>query len=206
MPTDTATARVTALLSRVEKGDRTALDQLLPLVYRELHRLAVAYMRRESSGHTLQPTALVNEAFLKLIDQHSVQWQNRAHFFGIAGQLMRRILIKHAVKKRALKRGGSGVHVSFDESFHGEIVDGAPTPDLLALDQALEKLERIDDRQARIVELRYFAGLRQQEIAHVLDISEATVKREWRVAKAWLFRELSSSTGVRVAGAKREGR
>ena len=187
-------ANVTALLTRVEKGDKDALEALLPLVYKELHRLAVAYMKRESAGHTLQPTALVNEAFLKLIDQHAMngkaQWQNRAHFFGIAGHLMRRILIKHAAKKKALKRGGAQVHVTFDEAFHAEPTDGAPMPDLLALDRALEKLATLDERQAKIVELRYFAGLGQEEISHVLGVSETTVKRDWRLAKAWLYREL----------------
>lgn len=167
------------------------MEQLLPAVYKELRRLAESYMRREYPGHTLQPTALVHEAYFKLIDQNSVKWQNRAHFFGVAAQLMRRILIDHARAKQAAKRGGSQAKVSFDEGLHWAETD-EQSADLLALDAAMEKLAKIDERQAKVVELRYFGGLSVEETAEALQTSPATVKRDWAVAKAWLYRELSS--------------
>lgn len=178
---------VTQLLVSYSNGDSSALEALLPQVYDELHRLAQSYMRREHPSHTLQPTALVHEAYFKLIDQRSVEWKNRSHFFGVAAQLMRRILIDHARQRLASKRGGSQARVAFEEAFHvGE--DG---PDLLSLDDALKKLAELDERQAKIVELRYFGGLSIEETAECLRTSPATVKRDWTLARTWLYRELS---------------
>jgi|SRR3990172_508993 RNA polymerase sigma factor (TIGR02999 family) len=179
---------VTELLVEWSKGSEEALRELIPLVYRELRRLAGEYMRRERRGHTLQPTALVNEAFQRLVDQKRVEWQSRAQFFGVAAQMMRRILVDHARKRRAQKRGGGVEKLSFDESIG--TFPKAPV-DLMSLDDALGALASIDPRQSRIVELRYFVGLSHEEIAQVLSISPATVLREWRTAKAWLGRELS---------------
>ena len=179
---------VTQLLANWSNGDQAALDQLLPLVNDELRRLARHYLRRESPGHTLQPTALVNEAYLRLIDQRQVQWQNRAHFFGIAAQLMRRILVDHARRHAYAKRGGGAIQVSFDE---GMAVTEAKAAELLAVHEALEKLNAMDARKGRIVELRFFGGLNLDETAEVLGISSPTVQREWRAAKAWLHRLLS---------------
>lgn len=181
---------LTQLLISYSEGNREALEELLPQVYQELRRLAQSYMRRESSGHTLQATALVHEAFFRLVDQKSMQWQNRAQFFGIAAQLMRRILIDHARNRHAAKRGGSQAKIAFDEAVHWS--DGDEGPDLLALDVALEKLAAIDARQAKVVELRYFGGLSIEETAHVLGTSPATVKRDWTLAKVWLYRELGT--------------
>lgn len=173
------------------KGDRAVGEQLLPLVYAELHRRAAAAMRREDEGHTLQATALVHEAYLRLCDQRRMSWQSRAHFFGIAAQLMRRILIDHAREHLAGKRGGGGRQVTLSgvEADAGD--DGAA--DVLALHDALERLAVLDARQARLVELRYFSGLTIEETAGALDLSPATVKREWATARAWLKRELASS-------------
>jgi RNA polymerase sigma factor (TIGR02999 family) len=182
-----ASQDVTQLLMDWSNGDRSALDQLLPLVNDELRQLARRYMRRESPGHTLQTSALVNEAYLRLIDQKQVQWQNRAHFFGIAAQLMRRILIDHARKAQYAKRGGGAVKVSLDEA---AAVTEARAAELLAVDEALEKLTAMDARKGRIVELRFFGGLTEEETAEVLGISSPTVQREWRAAKAWLRRML----------------
>jgi RNA polymerase sigma-70 factor, ECF subfamily len=179
---------VTQLLVNWNNGDPSALDQLLPLVNDELRRLARNYLRRESPGHTLQPTALVNEAYLRLIDQRQVQWQNRAHFFGIAAQLMRRILVDHARRHAYAKRGGGALQVSFDE---GMAVTEAKAAELLAVNEALEKLTALDARKGRIVELRFFGGLNLDETAEVLGISSPTVQREWRAAKAWLHRILT---------------
>ncbi len=181
---------ITQLLFRYGKGEPQALEKLLPIVYQELRRLAKNYMRRESSGHTLQPTALVHEAFFKLVDQNEVQWQNRAHFFGVAAQLMRRILIDHARSRKAVKRGGTQAKVAFDEAVHWEAAEEG-APDLLALDEALEKLAALDERQSKVVELRYFGGLSIEEVAEALHTSPATVKRDWTLAKAWLQRELT---------------
>jgi len=179
---------VTQLLVNWNNGDQAALNQLLPLVNDELRRLARHYLRRESPGHTLQPTALVNEAYLRLIDQRQVQWQNRAHFFGIAAQLMRRILVDHARRHAYAKRGGGAIQVSFDE---GMAVTEAKAAELLAVHEALEKLNAMDARKGRIVELRFFGGLNLDETAEVLGISSPTVQREWRAAKAWLHRILT---------------
>jgi RNA polymerase sigma factor (TIGR02999 family) len=170
------------------EGDQAALDRLLPLVNAELRRLAGRYMRRESPGHTLQTSALVNEAYLRLIDQRQVRWQNRAHFFGIAAQLMRRILIDHARRYHYQKRGGGALRVSLDEA---ATVTEARAAELLAVDEALERLTALDARKGRIVELRFFGGLSLEETAEVLSISSPTVQREWRAAKAWLHRMLT---------------
>lgn len=178
---------VTRMLVDWSNGDQAALDKLLPLVNAELRQLARRYMRRESPGHTLQTSALVNEAYLRLIDQKHVQWQNRAHFFGIAAQLMRRILIDHARSHHYAKRGGGAIKVSLDEA---AAVTEARAVELLAVDEALERLMAMDARKGRIVELRFFGGLTEEETAEVLGISTPTVQREWRAAKAWLRRML----------------
>ena len=179
---------ITQLLKKWSNGDAKALDQLMPLVYDELHRLAEAYLRRERREHTLQPTALVNELFLKFFDQNSMSWQNRAQFFGIAAQLMRRILVDHARAHYSAKRGGDRFAVSLkDVAAFG----AQPDADLLALHDVLNRLEEIDPTQGRIVELRFFGGLTIKETAEVMHISHATVEREWRTAKAFLKRELN---------------
>ena len=183
---------VTALLKDWSSGDRQALERLMPLVYDELRKLAASYLRVERPDHTLQPTALVHEAFLRLVDQRSVDWANRAHFFGIAAQMMRRILVDHARKRHAAKRDASQYRVDTLVEDEPESDQG---PELLALDRALVGLEQLDPRQARIVELRFFAGLTVEETAEVVAISTATVKREWRTARAWLKREISLEAG-----------
>ena len=183
-----APENVTELLIGWSKGDKEALDTLVPLVYDELRRQASRYLRRERVGHTLQTTALIHEAYLRLIDQKNVHWQNRAHFFGIAAQLMRRILVDHARTKKRAKRGGSIIRVSFDVA--NAMAQGQDL-DIVALDEALERFAEIDEQQARIVELRFFSGLSVNETAEVLGISPATVKRDWSMAKAWLHREIS---------------
>jgi RNA polymerase sigma factor (TIGR02999 family) len=180
---------VTQLLVDWGNGDRQALEKLTPLVYQELKRLAARYLRRERREHTLQSTALVHEAWLRLIDQNHVHWQNRAQFFGIAGEMIRRILIDHARNRQAAKRGDGAIKLSLDEAL------GAPDRrdfDLVALDDALEDLTKLDPKQGKLVELRFFAGLSIEESAEVLCVSPATVKREWAVAKAWLYRELTA--------------
>jgi RNA polymerase sigma factor (TIGR02999 family) len=179
---------LTQLLLAWKAGDPSALDHLLPLVEEELRRLAHRYMRREGPGHTLQTSALVNEAYLRLIDQKRVHWQNRAHFFGIAAQMMRRILLDHARSQAREKRGGGAQAVSLDEA---AIVSDAQAGELIALDDALRALAQIDPRKARLVELRFFGGLSHEEIAEVLEMSLRTVEREWRKARAWLHRAIS---------------
>lgn len=183
-----ASQNVTQLLVDWSNGDQAAFDKLLPLVNAELRQLARGYMRRESPGHTLQTSALVNEAYLRLIDQKRVRWQNRAHFFGIAAQLMRRILIDHARSHTRAKRGGGAAQVSLDEA---AAVTEARAAELLAVDEALEKLTAMDARKGRIVELRFFGGLTEEETAEVVGVSLPTVQREWRAAKAWLRRMLT---------------
>ena len=170
------------------EGDAHALDSLLPLVYEELHRQAARFFRRERQGHTLQPTALVNEAYLRLINQHEVTWQNRAQFFGVAAQIMRRILVSHARARDAKKRGGAAQHITLAESA------AAPQRDmnLLALDDALTRLETIDPDKSRMVELRFFSGLSVEETAEVMGVSPRTIDRQWQTAKAWLHREISA--------------
>jgi RNA polymerase sigma-70 factor (ECF subfamily) len=178
---------LTGLLKAWGDGDAAARERLLPEVYSELRRRAGAYLRRERPDHTLQPTALVNEVYLRLIDQRDVRWQNRAHFFGIASQLMRRILVDHARSQGADKRGGREVRVALEEDVAQQ--DG-PDIDLIALDSALSKLEALDPRQARVVELRYFGGLSVEETAEALGSSPATVKRDWTLARAFLHQQL----------------
>src|SRR5688572_10237607 len=179
---------ITELLIDWSQGDQAALEKLMPLVYNELRRLASNYLRRERAGHTVQPTALVNEAYLKLIDQRNAKWQNRAHFFGISAQLMRRILVDHARQHQAVKRGGSNqqrLSITSAEQFAKQ-----PEVDLLALNEALDELARIDPQQGRIVELKFFGGLSIDETAEVLGVSHATVERDWKMARAWLRRQL----------------
>lgn len=180
--------RITELLVAWGNGDQASLEKLTPLVYSELHRLARHYMGRERPGHTLQTSALVNEAYLRLIDWKGVQWRNRAHFFGVSAQLMRRILVDFARSRGYAKRGGAAREVSLDEA---AMVSGRRGADLVALDEALNTLESLDARQSRVVELRFFGGLKLEEIAEVLEVSVATVRRDWSLARAWLHRELS---------------
>src|ERR1043166_2896713 len=168
--------------------DKEALDQLMPIVYEELRRQAARYLRKERPGHTLQTTALIHEAYVRLVDQHHLQLQNRAQFFGIAAQLMRRILVDHARTKNRVKRGGSNVKVSIDDATFA--VKGQDL-DVVALDEALQRLAEIDEQQSTVVELRFFSGLTVEETAEVMGISKATVKRDWSMAKAWLHRELT---------------
>jgi RNA polymerase sigma factor (TIGR02999 family) len=181
---------ITQLLVKWSDGDPQALDQLTPLVYDELRQMARTYLRRERSDHTLQATALVHEAYLRMIDQDSVSWRNRAHFFGIASQMMRRILVNHALARAAEKRGGRTEKLTLDEAIH---LPDQREIDLLALDDALKQLEMLDPQQTRIVELRFFGGLSIEETAEALRISAATVKRDWRTARLWLRRQLSES-------------
>lgn len=179
---------VTGLLLRWGGGDARAFDELAPLVYEELRRLARSHLRRERPGHTLQSTALVHEAYLRMVDQQSVNWQNRSHFYGIAAQMIRRILVDHARARHTHKRGDAAPKITLDEAIGA--AQGRDL-DLVALDDALQALAEIDPRQSRIVELRYFAGLSIEETAEVLQISPATVKRDWTAARAWLKRELT---------------
>jgi RNA polymerase sigma-70 factor, ECF subfamily len=181
---------VTALLGDWSRGNRTALNRLLPLVYAELRRVAARQLRRERSDHTLQPTALVHEVFIRMVDQRQVDWQDRAHFFGVAANVMRRILVDHARRHSARKRGDGVRCVSIDEARDVAASDQMP---ILALEQALERLETVDADLAKIVELRAFGGLTIEEAAHVLSVSPSTAKRDWRTAKAWLNRELAAS-------------
>ena len=177
---------VSGLLRAWSEGDRAALDRLTPIVYDQLHRLARHYMRGERPGHSLQTSALVNEAYTRLVDYKRMQWQNRAHFFAVSAQLMRRILVEHA-RRHNLKRGGGVQHVSLDET---AMVGGDRAADLVALDDAMEALARLDPRKVRVVEMRYFGGLSVEETAEVLKVSPVTVMRDWSTAKAWLYREL----------------
>ena len=190
--TEPSTHEVTALLLAWSQGDPSALEKLTPLVYQELHRLARGYMGREHAGHTLQTTALVHEAYLRLIDSSRVRWQNRAHFFAVAAQLMRRILVDFARSHHQLKRGGEAPRVSLSEAFE---VAGEKDADLVALDDALQNLASVDLRKSRVVELRFFGGLSVEETAEVLQVSPDTVMRDWRLAKLWLLRELSKGEG-----------
>ena len=179
---------ITALLGDWSRGDRAALNLLLPLVYAELRRAAARQLRRERADHTLQPTALVHEVYLRLVDQRQVDWQNRAHFFGVAAEVMRRILVDHARRHAAIKRGDGQRCVSIDEAKDVAASDEIP---ILALDHALGRLEQVDAALAKIVELRAFGGLTIEAAAHVLGVSPSTVKRDWRTARAWLRRELA---------------
>jgi len=178
---------VTQLLIDWNGGDKNALEKLLPMIYQELHLLASRYLRRERPNHTIQATALVNEAYLRLIDQKQVQWQNRAHFFAIAAQMMRRILINYARDQHAAKRGGYTIKVSLNEAIG---LANTQDLDLIALDEALDQLALTDSRKSRLIELWFFAGLTLEETAEVLDISLATAKRDWTLARAWLYRAI----------------
>ncbi|CAN5293717.1 sigma-70 family RNA polymerase sigma factor [soil metagenome] len=180
---------ITGMLRAWSDGKQEALDSLLPLVYDELHRQASRYLRRERRDHTLQTTALIHEAYLQLIDQREVNWQNRAHFFGIAAQAMRRILVDYAKARHRTKRGGEGETLPFESATLA--VSGEKSVNLEALDEALTRLAGFDERQASIVELRYFSGLSIEETAEVLRISPATVKTDWKSAKAWLYQEIT---------------
>src|SRR5262245_52008832 len=179
---------ITQLLLAWSEGDREALDRLTPLVYAELRRLAKSYMRRERAGHTLQTTALIHEAYLRLIDAHQVEWRNRAHFFGVAARAMRQILVAMARERGCQKRGGGGRQVSLDEAM---MIDEGVEEDLVGLDEALGALAQFDARKAQVVEMRFFGGLTEDEIAVALDVSTETVRRDWRLARSWLRRKLS---------------
>jgi RNA polymerase sigma factor (TIGR02999 family) len=188
---ETSTGEVTRLLQDCSDGSREALDKLLPLVYDELRRLAHSYLSHERPDQTLQTTALVHEAYLKLIDQRSVNWQNRAQFFALSAQAMRRILIDSARRHTSVKRGSGGTRISLDDA--ANVSGKTANESLLALDMALQELEKVDAEQSRIVELRYFGGLTIEETAEVLKSSPATVKREWTMARAWLYQALAGS-------------
>jgi RNA polymerase sigma factor (TIGR02999 family) len=185
-----SSGEVSELLRAWSRGDQGALGRLTPIVYEELRRLARHYMRGERPGHSLQATALVNEAYTRLVDYKRMQWQNRAHFFAVSAQLMRRILVEHA-RRHNLKRGGGLQHISLDET---AVVGMKEDTDLVALDDAMNSLARIDPRKVRVVEMRFFGGLSVEETAEVLKISPVTVKRDWRTARTWLYRELTGAT------------
>ena len=186
---DPSQHEVTQMLVAWSNGDQDVRDELMSVVYQELHRLAHHYMKRESPGHTLQTSALVNEAFLRLIDQRNVQWRNRAHFFGIAAQMMRRILVDYARQRRYAKRGGDARQVTLNDDL---IVTDQRSADVVALDEALIELANIDDRKSKVVELRFFGGLSIEETAEVLAVSPGTVMRDWTLAKAWLQRAMTA--------------
>lgn len=194
-PEEAAQGDITKLLKAWGEGDQTALEKLTPIVYKELHRLAGRYMKGERPGHSLQTTALVNEAYMRLVDYKRMQWQNRAHFFAVSAQLVRRILVEHA-RRRNLKRGGGIRHVSLDEV---AVTGGSRSADLVALDDAMKALAQMDSRKERVVEMRFFGGLSVEETAEVLKVSPVTVMRDWSTAKAWLYRELGGkkSDGLR---------
>jgi RNA polymerase sigma factor (TIGR02999 family) len=186
-----STEDITGLLVEWRNGDLTALDRLVPLVEKELRRIAHNYMHRENPGHTLQTTALVNEAYIKLMGQRSVCWQNKAHFLGIAAQLMRRILLNYARDQGRIKRGGGAIHIPLSET---DVMSPEKTVELIALDEALNRLSSHDERKGRVVELRYFGGLSVEETAEVLNVAPLTVMRDWKMAKAWLAREISNES------------
>lgn len=181
---------VTKFLKKWNAGDRQAAERLFPLIYDELKKQARLFLLKERADHTLQPTALVHEAFLKLLEQREVEWQNRAHFFGVASTLMRRILVDHARAHDAGKRGGAAVRLSIDDV---NIPAEERAADLLALDEALEKLAGFDERKAKIVEMKFFGGLNEEEIAEILNVTSRTVQRDWKTARLWLLRELSKT-------------
>ncbi|HXC70148.1 MAG TPA: sigma-70 family RNA polymerase sigma factor [Pyrinomonadaceae bacterium] len=181
---------ITQLLAEWSDGNQSALDELYPLVYEELHKLARRYMSRERKGHTLQTTALINEAYVRLVDQRNVHWANRSHFFAISAQIMRRILIDHARRHAYAKRGGGAQQVSLEEV---AIVAAEKSAEIIRLDEALKILAKMDPRRCHVVELRYFGGLSNEEIAGVLKVSENTVTRDWNLARAWLHQQLTGS-------------
>jgi len=187
---DPPAADISGILRAWSDGDQRALEKLTPVVYSELRSLARRYMRRERPGHSLQTSALVNEAYMRLVDYKRMQWQDRAHFFAVSAQVMRRILVEHA-RRHNLKRGGDVQHVSLEQA---AIIGGDQDMDLVALDHALNALGQIDPRKMRVIEMRFFGGLSVEETAEVLKVSAITVKREWRAARAWLYRELSGAT------------
>jgi RNA polymerase sigma-70 factor (ECF subfamily) len=191
MPTELDTNEISKLLRAWSDGDQSALNGLTPIVYEELRRLAHRYMERERPGHTLQTTALVNEAYMRLVDYKRMQWQDRAHFFAVAAQVMRRILVDHA-RSHNIKRGGGAHHLSLDDV---AVFSGDRTGDLVALDDAMDALARLDPRKVQIIEMRFFGGLSVEETAEVLKVSPATVRRDWSIAKFWLYRELGGGTG-----------
>jgi RNA polymerase sigma factor (TIGR02999 family) len=200
MPQDSGGPDITRLLRQWQDGNAEALERLMPLVYDELRALASRYLSRERRDHTLQTTGLVHEAYLKLAGQREVDWQNRAHFFGIAAQLMRRILVDHARRDRRAKRGGHAVHLSLDDADPSAPKAAVDAIDVYALDRALSRLEGLDPQQGRVVELRFFGGMTIEEAAVVTGLSSATVKREWAVARAWLYRELTGESGAPTSG------
>ena len=189
---DHSSHQITALLAELKRGNKQAEEQLIPLVYKELHRLSRHYMRGEREGHTLQTSALVNEAYMRLAGEHNVDWKNRAHFFGTAANIMRRILVDHARTRDAQKRGGEAEKVSLENAF---VYTDAQSWQVVAVHEALNKLQQFDERQCRIVELRFFAGLNVEETAEAMSISPTTVKREFQMAKAWLYGELAKQMG-----------
>ncbi len=189
-PREAAVGEVSELLLAWSDGDQGALERLTPIVYNELHRLARRHMKGERSGHSLQTTALVNEAYIRLVNYKRMQWQNRAHFFAVSAQLMRRILVEHA-RRHNLKRGGGVQHVSLEET---AMVGGDRATDLVALDDAMDALARLDARKVQVVEMRFFGGLSVEETAEVLKVSSVTVMRDWSTAKAWLYRELAGGS------------
>jgi RNA polymerase sigma-70 factor (ECF subfamily) len=189
--TEAQTESVTRLLIELTRGNQAAIDALLPLIYDELRSLAANYLRRERPDHTLQPTALVHEAYMRLVNQTRVNWQNRAHFFGVAAQMMRRILVDHARAHKAGKRGADFQKLSLDENIDKAVERSA---ELIALDDALQELAEIDEQKSRIIELRYFGGLSEEETAEVLGVAPVTVKRHWRMAKAWLYGRLRENS------------
>ena len=194
-PDRAAVGEITELLHAWSEGDQSVLERLTPIVFDELHRLASRYMKRERPGHSLQTTALVNEAYMRLVDYNRMEWQDRAHFFAVSAQLMRRILVERA-RRHNLRRGGGVQHVSLEEA---AVVGGRRSADLVALDDAMNSLARIDPRKVQVVEMRFFGGLSVEETAEVLKVSTVTVMRDWSTAKAWLYRELAggSSDGLR---------
>jgi RNA polymerase sigma factor (TIGR02999 family) len=185
---DASSPNVTQLLVAWSKGDQHAFDALMPEVRKELHRLAAHYMAEEPAGHDLQPTALINEAYLRLVDWKNIQWADRAHFFAMAANMMRRVLVDYARSRDRLKRGGNAIQVSFTEAANVPVPQSA---DVLALDKAMRELEKIDPRKSQIVEMRFFGGLSQEETAEALNVSVAAVRRDWSLARAWLARELN---------------
>ena len=188
-----APEEVSQLLQDWSNGDQAALDKVMPIVYQELHRLAHHYMRKERAGHTLQTTALVNEAYLRLADYKKMRWQSRSHFFAVAAQVMRRILVEQARSKNFVKRGGGAQRISLDET---AIVSAGRSAEVITVDEALTDLESWDPRKGKIVELRFFGGLSIEETAEVLKVSPTTVQREWRSAKAWLYRAISEGDRI----------
>lgn len=190
MATGTANENLTELLRDWRHGDRAALDRLTPIVYEEIRRMAHRYMQRERHGHTLQTTALINEAYIRLLGQQQVDWNSRTHFFAVVAQVMRHVLIDHARSRHYLKRGGEAQHVPLDEA---RPMSSERASELVALDEALSSLAQLDQRKARVVELRYFGGFSLEETAEVLDVSVMTVRRDWNTAKAWLYRQIAAS-------------